>query len=177
MNTFLESISWYFLPLFVLAILLFGLLKKVDIYQAFFQGGREGITILLDILPYLVAMMVAIEVFVVSGTMDYLLAFFRPFLKVLGIPGEVMSLGVMRTLSGTGAGAILIEIFETYGPDSLLGRMASVAFGSTESTFYIISIYFGAVKITRFRHAIYTGLLSDLAGLLASVYFVSLFFG
>lgn len=175
MSSFFSSFSQYVLPLFLVGVLLFGLWRKVPIYPVFIQGGREGITLLLEILPCLVAMMVAIELFQVSGALDILLDFLAPFTRMLGIPGEILSLGIIRTLSGSGAQAFLIQIFQTHGPDSLLGQMASVVYGSTETTFYIVTVYFGAVNITELRHAIPGGLLADIIGLLASVYLTLLF--
>lgn len=176
MSALLSTISSWILPLFLFGVLLFGLSQQVSIYQAFLRGGREGVTILLEIIPCLVAMMVAIELFQVSGALDYLLLLIQPLSRIIGIPKEILPLAAIRTLSGSGAQAYLIQLFEDFGPDSLLGHMASVVYGSTETTFYIVTVYFGAVNIKNLRHAISAGLTADLIGLFASVYLVTRFY-
>lgn len=177
MMQILNSISSLFLPLFVLLLILYGLVKNIPIYHSFVRGGKEGVALVVEILPSLVAMIVAIEVLQASGAIDYLLLLFRPLIALLHIPEELLFLAIMRSLSGSGAQAFLIEIFSLYGPDSYLGRAASVLFGSTETTFYIVTVYFGAIHIKDLRHSLFVGLFSDVVGFLAAILFTAILLG
>lgn len=177
MSHVLTLLTSYILPLFVMGVLLFGLSKKIPIYQVFIRGGREGIKIILEIIPCLVAMFVAIEVLQVSKTIDYLLLLLEPLMSLLRIPVEILPLAIMRTLSGSGSQALLHEIFVNHGVDSYLGRVASVLYGSTETTFYILTVYFGAIHIRRQRHALVSGLFADLIGFLAAILITTILLG
>lgn len=152
-----------------LTIPLAGWLRRVKLYEAFVRGAEEGFPIAVKIVPSLVGMMVAINVFRASGAMALLASWLTPVLAPLGIPAEILPLAVMRPLSGGAALGVAAEIIRTYGPDSFLGRLASVAQASTDTTFYVASLYFGSVGITRYRYAIAVGLTADIAGFLAAV--------
>ncbi|MPN38770.1 Spore maturation protein B [bioreactor metagenome] len=121
-------------------------------------------------MPFLVAMMVAINVFRASGAMDAVITLISPLLSLLGVPAELVPLAVMRPLSGTGSLGLATEILNTFGPDSLWGRIASTVMGSTDTTFYILTVYFGAVGIRKPRYSVFVGLLGDLTGFFVSIY-------
>lgn len=173
----LENISSHLLPLFVMIMVIYGLINKVPIYHSFMKGGREGVTIIVEILPSLVAMILAIEILQVSGTIDYFLQLLDPLLSLLHIPRDLLPLAIMRSLSGSGAQALLMQIFTLHGPDSYLGRVSSVLFGSTETTFYILTIYFGAVHIKDIRHALIAGLFADTAGFIGAIVITTFLLG
>jgi spore maturation protein B len=154
-----------------------GLIKKVKVYETFIEGAKDGFNVALKIIPYLVAMLVAIGIFRASGGMDILVWSLSPITNLVGMPAEALPMALMRPLSGSGSIAIMTEIIKTHGPDSLLGLMVSTFFGSTETTFYVLAVYFGSVSIKRTRHALPAGLIADVVGLLAAVFIVRLLFG
>ena len=166
----MEMISRWAIPTIVLGIPLWGLIRGVKVYEAFVEGARQGLLTTVRITPYLIAMFVAIRVFRVAGGMDILLRLVSPLTGLLAIPSEVVPMFLIRPLSGSGALGMLGELMNTYGPDSLIGLTASVIQGSTETTFYVITVYFGAINIARIRHSLPIGLLADLVGFLAAVY-------
>ncbi|WP_053956113.1 spore maturation protein [Inediibacterium massiliense] len=172
----LSVISKYAVPFMLITIPLYGYFKKVKVYEAFTDGAKEGFTTAVRIIPYLVAMLVGIGIFRASGAMDGLTKILSPVTNLLGIPGEVLPMAFMRPLSGGGAQGILGDLLKTYGPDSMIGHIASVMMGSTETTFYVIAVYFGAVAIKNTRHAIPAGLLADLAGFITAVVVCKIFF-
>ncbi|HAE92171.1 MAG TPA: spore maturation protein, partial [Tissierella sp.] len=138
---------------------------------------KEGFTTAVRIIPFLVAMLVAIGVFRASGAMDLLTKALSPITNLIGMPGEILPMAFMRPLSGGGAEGIMTDLITTHGPESLIGRMAAVMMGSTETTFYVLSVYFGSVSVKKQRHALPVGLLADLAGLITAVLVTRLFFG
>lgn len=172
-----QTISTYAIPSLILGIPLYAVLKKVKVYESFCEGAVEGFNTAVRIIPYLVAMLVAIGIFRKSGAMDILVSVLSPITNLFGMPGEVLPLAVMRSLSGGGSNGLLSDILKNFGPDSLIGRMASVMNGSSETTFYVIAVYFGAVGIRKTRHAVAAGLIADVAGMLAAVWICRLMFG
>lgn len=165
---------------FVAAVVLWGMIKKVPVFAAFISGAKEGIKVSFDILPYLVAMLSAIAVFKASGIMGLLISAIKSVCAFLGLRGdfaEAVPVGLMNPLSGSGGRALMLDVFETYGPDSLAGHIASMMQGSTETTFYVIAVYFGAVGITKVRHAIGCGLFADFAAMMAAIFVGLMFFG
>lgn len=172
-----QTISTYAIPMLILAIPLYAIFKKVKVYETFCEGAVEGFNTAVRIIPYLVAILVAIGIFRKSGAMDVLVSFLSPITNLFGMPGEVLPLGVMRSLSGGGSNGLLTDILKNFGPDSLIGRMASTMNGSSETTFYVIAVYFGAVGIRKTRHAVAAGLIADVAGMLAAVWICRLMFG
>lgn len=173
----IQTISTYAIPSLILGIPLYAVLKKVKVYESFCEGAVEGFNTAVRIIPYLVAMLVAIGIFRKSGAMDVLVSVLSPITNLFGMPGEVLPLAVMRSLSGGGSNGLLTDILKNFGPDSLIGRMASVMNGSSETTFYVIAVYFGAVGIRKTRHAVAAGLIADVAGMLAAVWICRLMFG
>ena len=173
----MQVISIIAVPLLIAVIVCYGALKKVRIYEAFVEGAKEGFTVGVRIIPYLVAMLVAIGIFRASGAMDLLSALVAPLTKLIGMPAEVLPMAMVRPLSGSGALGVMTETIRAHGPDSLIGRMVSVMMGSTETTFYVLAVYFGAVGVTRARHAVPAGILVDLIAIIISVYLTRLIFG
>jgi spore maturation protein B len=155
----------------------YGLIKGVPVYEVFVEGAKEGFEIAVLIIPYVVAILFAIEMFEQSGAMDFLIGLLDPVLGLIGVPAEVLPMAIIRPLTGSGSVGVVQSMINEYGEGSIFVKMAATMFGSTETTFYVIAVYFGAVGITRERHAIPAGLLADATGVLASVYFVRLLFG
>ena len=173
----MNQISIYAIPVMILGIVLTGIIKKIKVYEVFCEGAKEGFTTAVRIIPFLVAMLVAIGIFRASGSIDWMVKILDPILSKIGMPGEVLPLAIMRPLSGGGANGILVDLMKTHGADSLIGRMAATMSGSTETTFYVLAVYFGAVSIRKTRHAVTAGLLADVAGLLTSVWVSNIVFG
>ena len=169
-------ISAYAIPVLILVIPLYAALKKVKVYEVFCEGAVDGFHTAVRIIPFLVAMLVAIGIFRASGAMDILVKFFSPLTRLFGMPGELLPLALMKSLSGSGANGLLTDALKTYGPDSLIGRMASIMAESSETTFYVIAVYFGAVGVRKTRHAVPAGLIADVAGILAAVWIAHLMF-
>jgi len=169
-------LSVWAIPFIVIAILLYGTYKKVPTYETFVEGGKEGLKIAVQLIPFLVGMLVAIQVFRASGAVDAIIALVHPILSFFHVPAEILPLALMRPISGTGALAITSDLIATYGPDSFIGRLASTMQGSTDTTLYILTVYFGAVGIKKMGDALKVGLLADLVGIVASIIIVSLVF-
>ncbi|MBN8208040.1 spore maturation protein [Bacillus sp. NTK071] len=171
------NISIWIIPLLIGFILAYGTWKKVPTYEVFVEGGKEGLSIAFSIVPYLVGMMVAISVFRASGAMAFLSGLLKAPFDAIGIPTEIVPLALIRPISGTGALAMTTDIISTYGPDSFIGRLASTMQGSTDTTLYILTVYFGAVGIRKMGNALKVGLLADLVGMIAAIVFVTIVFG
>lgn len=170
-------ISLWFIPVLIGVILIYGTLKKVPAYEKFVEGGKEGIKIAVSLIPYLVGMLVAISVFRASGALDFFMNFIRPALEAIGVPPEIAPLAIIRPISGSASLGIMSDIIATYGPDSFIGRLASTMQGSTDTTLYILTVYFGAVGIKKMGDALKVGLLADAVGITAAVVIVTLVFG
>ena len=151
-------------PGLMILIAVIGLAKKQDVYSALLEGGLEGLKLLLSIAPALVMLLSAVHMLRASGAIELLTRLFSPACKLLGIPPETMPLVLLRPFSGSAALAVGADLMSTYGPDSLIGRTAAVMLGSTETTFYTISVYFGAAGIRKTRYAIPAALIADLSG-------------
>lgn len=161
----------------IAGILTAGLWKKVPIYETFIDGAKDGFDVAISIIPHLVGMLVAVEIFRDSGALSALIGLIAPFLHLLHFPEEIVPLALLRPISGAGSTAVMTNIFTQYGPDSFLGKLASVMQGSTDTTLYILTVYFGSVGIRKYRYALTVGLLADLAGIIASLVIVHLLFG
>jgi len=173
----LQVVSNWAIPAMVAIIVLAALVRRVKIYEVFVEGAKEGFNVGVRIIPYLVAILCAIALFRASGAMDLLTGILSPITGLIGMPAETLPVAVIRPLSGSGALGLMSEIFNTHGPDSFIGRVASTMVGSTETTFYVLAVYFGSVGITRIRHALWAGLCADVAGLLAAVWITRWMFG
>lgn len=175
-QTIIGTISDYAVPLIILLIPLYGLLKGVKIYEVFIEGAKEGFYTAVRIMPYLVAMLFAVGIVRETGVLNMVTSLLSPLCSAVGIPSEVLPLGFMRTLSGGGAQAMLAEILGTYGADSKIGLTASIAMGSTETTLYVIAVYYGSIGISRTRHTLPVCLTSDAVSLLAAAFISNLIF-
>ena len=171
------NLSSLILPLLLAAAAAYGMGKQVNVYAALTRGAEDGLTVLLHIIPALVGLLTAVNMFRASGAMDLLSALCAPVLERLGIPPETIPLMLVRPVSGSGALAVASDLMDTYGPDSYIGRVAAVMMGSTETTFYTIAVYFGSAGIVRTRHTVPSALAADLAGFLTAALTVRLFFG
>ncbi|NMA55489.1 MAG: spore maturation protein [Firmicutes bacterium] len=169
MAFYLVDFSNNLVPIFVGVILLVAKLKGVKVYDVFIQGAAEGFSVAVKMIPYLIAILAAVGVARTSGLLELM---FRPLqypLSLLGFPPELLLMALMRPLSGSASFALMVDILQTYGPDSRLGLMASALQGSTDTTFYILTVYFGSIGITQFRYAPIVGLLADISGITAAV--------
>jgi spore maturation protein B len=162
-------ISIWAIPVFLIGIPLYGAVRGVKVYESFVEGAKEGFQIAVRIIPYLVAILVAVGMLRAAGGIDLLVGWVDPVLARIGIPAEIVPLGIMRPLSGSGSLGIVTELVKTHGPDSFIARLAASIYGSTETTFYVLAVYFGAVGIKKPRHAVLAGLIADLASLIAAV--------
>lgn len=165
------------MPVCVCVIVLFGLIRRVPVFSTFVSGAKEGFQSAIEILPTLVGLVTAVTMLKASGALDLFSSFIAPVAEWIGLPPEVVPLALLRPVSGSGSIAILSNLFENYDPDSLIGRIASVMMGSTETTFYAIAVYYGAVGIKKTRHTIPAAVTADFISVAASVFAVSLFFG
>lgn len=165
-----RAISPWIVPGLMVLLLGFGIARKVNIYEAFVEGAREGFTIALRIIPYLVAILVAVAMFRVSGALDIMIGPVAAVTAPLGLPAEALTMTLLRMLSGSGAFGYLASMLNdpAIGPDSYTGYLVSTIQGSTETTFYVLAVYFGAVGVKRIRHALVAGLTADVAGVIAS---------
>lgn len=154
---------------FVVGIPLYAAIKKVNVFDAFVVGAKEGFQISVSLIPYLIAMMVAIGMLRASGFFEILYHALAPFLSAIGMPAELLPLALIRPFSGSAANGVMVDLIQEHGGNSFIAKTAATMMGSTETTFYVIAIYFGAVNIRHTRHAIPSGLLADLAGVIASV--------
>ncbi len=174
----IQVISILAIPLLIFVFIGYGALKKVKVYEQFVEGAKEGFNIAVRIIPYLVAMLVAIGIFRAGGAMDnWLIPLLRFVTDPIGFPAEALPMALMRPLSGSGSLGIMAETMAVHGPDSYIGILVSTFFGSTETTFYVLAVYFGAVNVKNTRHALPAGLLADVAGMLGALFIVKLLFG
>jgi spore maturation protein SpmA/spore maturation protein SpmB len=168
---------YWVLPLLVLGLLSVGFLAGVDAYSEVVAGAREGMTVAIRIAPYLVAILVAVGMFRNSGALDIVIGWAAPLTTAIGVPPEVLPMALMRPLSGSGALGIMTETLTTYGPDSFIGLLTSTLMGSTETTFYVLAVYLGAVGVRDSRHILPACLAGDVAGFFGAVAATHLFFG
>jgi len=153
----------------VLGIPLFAWYKRVAVYESFIDGAKDGFNVIVTIIPYLVAMLVAIGMFRASGALDLMAKALAPLLSAIGMPADVLPLALVRPFSGSAANGVMAELIQRFGGDHFISQLAATMMGGTETTFYVIAVYFGAVNIKRTRHAVAAGLLADLAGVIAAV--------
>jgi spore maturation protein B len=165
----LDAISLWAIPVLLVAIPLVGLLRGVKVYDVFIEGAKEGFDVAVKIIPFLVGILVAIGMFRGSGAMDLLMAALRPIVASTGFPAELVPLTILRSLTGSGSLAFTTDLIKTHGPDSAIARMAATLYGSSETTFYVLAVYFGAVGVTRTRHAVPAALIGDIVAAIAAV--------
>jgi spore maturation protein B len=165
----LETISRWAIPVMLVGIPLVGIIRKVKVYDVFIDGAKEGFDVAVKIIPFLVGILVAIGMFRGSGAMNLLTAALTPVLSWVGFPPEIFPLAVMRTLTGSGSLGLATDIIKTHGPDSFLARTAATMYGSSETTFYVLAVYFGAVAVKRTRHAVPAALIGDVVAAITAV--------
>lgn len=170
-------ISDFIIPATVLFIVCFGCLKRVKLYETFLEGAQEGLKTVVDILPTLIGLIVAVEVFRAGGLLDIMTNFIRPISERLGFPAELAPLSIIRLVSSSAATGLLLDIFQNFGPDSFLGRVASVMMSCTETVFYTMSLYFLSVGIRKTRYTLWCALLANFAGVIVAVILVQMVFG
>jgi spore maturation protein B len=177
LRSLIGLLSYFVIPVIVVGFPLYGLYKRVPVYEHFVEGAKEGFNVAVRIIPYLVAILFAIGMFRASGAMDALVTALNPVLSLVGFPAEVLPMAIIRPLTGSGSAGLVADMIAQYGEDSIFVKMAAVMFGSTETTFYVVAVYFGAVNIKRTRHAVPAGLTADIAAMLIAVWTVRLLFG
>ncbi len=170
-------ISTWIIPCFLLIVLLLATYQRLPTYELFVEGGKEGVQMAFSLLPFLVGMIVSISILRSSGAIDAFIGFISPVLAWIGFPADILPLALIRPISGTASLAVTSEMIMTHGPDSFLGRLASTMQGSTDTTLYILTIYFGSVQIKRMKYALKVGLLTDIIGIITSVIVVTIIFG
>lgn len=157
------------IPMMVLLITSYGVAKGVKVYECFVDGAKEGIEICIRIFPYLLAMLLVVGVFRASNAMNYFIAFLSPVTNLIGIPGELIPLIFIKPLSGSGAMGVFTDILKTHSADTFIGIAASIIMGTTETIFYTLTVYYGAVKIKKIRHTLWAAILADLVGVIVAV--------
>jgi spore maturation protein B len=173
----ISLLSFFVLPAILVGFPLYGLYKRVPVYESFVEGAKDGFHVAVRIIPYLVAILFAIAMFRASGAMEAMTRALDPVLGLIGFPAELLPMAIIRSLSGSGSAALVVDMINQYGEDSLFVKMAAVMYGSSETTFYVIAVYFGAVNIRKTRHAVPAGLLADAAAMIIAVWTVRLLYG
>lgn len=176
-KSILDCISLWILPFIITVILVCALLKKVPVYEAFVEGAKDGVNVTLKIVPYLTAIIVAVAMFRASGALDLLASFGAVFLQKINFPSEILPLAVVRSLSGSAALGVFSDIASQNPPDSYVTKLGAIMLGSSETTFYVLAVYFGAVGIKKYRYALATGLIADAAGIIGALLVANFFFG
>ncbi len=174
MNNFMNIVGIWALPAMVVSIVVFGLFKKVKIFDCFIKGAKEGLVTVYNLLPTITGLVVAITMLKASGGMELIAKLFSPVSHLLGIPQEVTPMALISPVSGGGSLSLFESVLKEYGPDSFLGRVGSVLMGSTDTTLYAVTVYFSAVGIKKTRHTLYAGLLADFTSFILSSFFVRL---
>ncbi|MGE5329932.1 MAG: spore maturation protein [Deltaproteobacteria bacterium] len=167
----LNFISVSAIPSVVMIIVVIGIVNRVDVFDSFTEGAKEGIATTVRIIPPLVGLMVAVGVFRASGALDLLIKAVAPVFNFIGIPSEILTLALIRPISGSAALAVVADIMKNFGPDSYIGLVACTIMGSTETIFYTLTVYFGSVGIKQIRYTLYTALIADVIGIIIAVYF------
>ena len=172
MNTFSKLV----IPLFVVFVIFYGFIKKVNLYDSFLEGAKEGLQISVNIFPNVLAMVFAINIFLDSNFVYEILRVFEGFLMKFNIPLDILPMAILRPISGTATLAIMNDIFMSYGPDSYAGRLASVLQGCTDTTIYVLALYFGSIGVKKIRYSLVVGLIADLIGITIAFILTAIFF-
>ena len=167
----------FVMPAFACVIVVFGLIKRVPVFDIFLKGAKEGMKILYSIAPTIIGLVFAVDLLRSSGAIDAICNFIEPVADYLGFPKEIVPMVLLRPVSGSGSTALLTSLYEQCGPDSFAGRVASVLAGSSETTFYAIAMYYGCIKVKKIRHTLFAALMADFTAVVMSVIFVRIFFG
>ena len=172
----MQDFSKYIMPLLILFIIVFGLVRKNEVYEPFIAGASDGLKTLAGVVPSIVGILVAVNMLKASGAIEMIAHALSPVLKLIGMPEEIIPLAFLRPFSGSGSVSIVTDIIKTQGPDSYSGKIAAVMMGSTETTFYTVALYYGAAKVKNIRHTLHAALLADLCGIIGSVIVCRLWF-
>lgn len=164
------------IPIIILLIVFYGMIKKVKVYETFVEGAKEGIGICFRIFPYLLAILIAIKLLRESSMLDYIINILKPVVAIFGIPSEIMPLIMIKPLSGSGALGIFTETIKQYGVDSRVGIIAAIIMGSTETIFYTLTVYYGSVGIKKIRHTLWAAIMADITAIIVAVTLVRLWF-
>lgn len=173
----IKAISMYAIPVIFVVILFAGIVKEVRVYDVFVESAKDGVTTIIRIIPSLVGLLVAIGIFKASGALDLLIFTVKPVADIINIPSEVLPLAFLRPISGSASLALVSDTLKTYGPDSYIGRVVSTMMGSTETIFYTVAVYYGAVGIKNIRYTLVAALIADAASVIASVAICTFVFG
>lgn len=172
----MENFSLAILPIMIAVILVAAAIKRVPVYEEFIEGAKDGFKVSIQIIPYLVALIVAISMFRASGAIDWIASIFGIVLQKLAIPCDIIPIMLTRSLSGSATLGLFSDIASTYGPEEYITKLAAIMVGSSETTFYVLSVYFGAVGIRKFRYAILTGIMADIIGIILAILVARWFF-
>ena len=172
----MKNISNLILPLIVLLIITYGVKKKINVYDAFTEGAKESFDMTLKLFPTMLGMILGVNIFVKSGILNFILDILTPILNIIKIPKEIIPLAILRPISGSSGIALLETIINTYGPENIISKMSSVIQGSTDTTLYIISLYFGSIGIKKTKYALKVGLLADLTGIILAIIITKIMF-
>lgn len=172
----IKYISNLIIPAIVLLIILYGIKKKVSVYDTFLDGAKDSVGMIMSIFPTFLAMILGVNILINSGFLSFILNLLKPLFNFLNVPLEILPLAAIRPISGSASLAILNSIYDTHGPDSFIGLLASVMQGSTDTTMYVITLYFGSVGIKKIRYALWAGLCADLIGIVASIVITNILF-
>ncbi|MFU0825764.1 spore maturation protein [Clostridium sp.] len=172
MNYFIISI----IPILIGSIVIYGMIKKVKVYECFIEGAKDGLKLCFNIYPYLLAMLIAVGIFRESGALGYFINAVKPIVKLIGLPPEVVPLVMIKPLSGSGAQGVFMDILNQYGADTYIGLVASIIIGSTETIFYTLTVYFGAINIKKVRHTLWAAVMADLTAVIAAVSIAKIMF-
>ena len=176
MYTIISELSRWAIPIVLLLVPLIAFLRGVKVFETFVEGAEQGFKTAIKTIPFLVAMLVAISIFRASGAMELLISFLSPVLDKVGVPPEILPHAVMRPLSGGAALGIATDIIKHHGPDSFIGRLVSTMQGSSDTTFFVLTLYFGSVGIKKYRYSIISGLVADFTTLAASIFICKMMF-
>ncbi|MGG7179101.1 spore maturation protein [Clostridium paraputrificum] len=171
-----EYITKSIIGIIVVIIIGYGMIKGGKVYEWFIEGAKDGLNVCVRIFPYLLAMIVAVNIFKAANLLDILNNLLSPIAGAVGLPKEIIPLVLIKPLSGSGAQGIFANILQTYGPDTTIGLMASVIMGTTETIFYTVTVYFGAVKVKKVRHTVWAAILADLAAIIMAIFMVNSLF-
>lgn len=172
----MNTLSKIVIPIFVVFVIFYGFKKKINIYDAFLDGAKEGLNISFNIFPSIIAMVFAINIFLDSNFVYEVLGVFKPIFEFINIPLDIMPMAILRPISGTATLAIMNDVFINYGPDSYVGKLASVLQGCTDTTIYVLALYFGSVGVKKIRYSLWVGLFADLVGITVAFLLTSIFF-
>lgn len=173
----MKVLSQIIIPLFVFFIIFYGAKKRINVYDTFLSGAKEGLVMTLEIAPTILAMVFAVNIFLDSGFLEGILSFLKPIFELQNMPIDILPMALLRPISGSASLAIMNDIFLNFGPDSFVGRLASTLQGCTDTTIYVLALYFGSIKVTKIRYSLKVGLFADLMGIIAAFIITFIFFG